>query len=286
MTPAQFTEWLSSPSRRPLVMGVLNVTPDSFSDGGLFQAVDAAVAHAEMMAAEGADIIDIGGESTRPGACRVPASEQIRRIEPVFRALAGRLPVVLSVDTTRAEVAAVALDHGAHIVNDISAGRDDARMLPLVAARGCAVILMHMKGQPADMQIQPHYDDVVGEVKAFLLERAAAARGAGVLPERILIDPGIGFGKRLEDNLLLLRELRQLAGTGHPVVVGTSRKSFIGHITGETEPAERVFGTAASVAWTVAAGAAIVRVHDVGPMAKVVRVVHAIQLGRPPGRDG
>lgn len=286
MTPAQFTRWLCSPARRPLVMGVLNVTPDSFSDGGLFEAADAAVARAEMMAAEGADIIDIGGESTRPGSQRVPPEEQIRRIEPVFRALDGRLRVVLSVDTTRAEVASMALDHGACIINDISAGRDDPRMLPLAAERLCAVILMHMKGTPADMQLDPRYDDVVAEVRSFLLERSDAAQRAGIAPERILIDPGIGFGKRLRDNLLLLRDLRALVDTGRPVVVGPSRKSFIGQLTGETDPAARVFGTAASVALAVMAQAAMVRVHDVGPMAQVVRVAHAIRLGAEPADSG
>ena len=277
-----FESWLrdSSPHRRVLVMGVLNVTPDSFSDGGRFAARDAAVAHAVEMAEAGADLIDVGGESTRPGSQPVPAEEQIRRVVPVIEEIARRnLPVVVSIDTTRASVAAAALDAGAGVVNDISAGRDDAAMLPSVAERGVPVVLMHMQGTPATMQLNPTYDDVVRETIDFLHERIAAAEGAGVAPHRILVDPGIGFGKTMAHNLELLRRQSEFAMLGRPVLIGTSRKGFIGRITNEPEPSRRLFGTAASVAWSVANGAAVVRVHDVAEMSKVVRMTEAIRHG-------
>ena len=260
-------------------MGVLNVTPDSFSDGGRFAAVEAAVAQAQRLADAGADLIDIGGESTRPGANRIEAAEQIRRIVPVLKAAAAGLPVVWSVDTRSAEVAAAAIDAGAGIVNDISAACDDPKMLPLVANRGLPVILMHMQGQPATMQVAPHYGNVVQEVNAFLAERLKAAASAGVPKDRVLLDPGIGFGKAVEHNLTLLRDMKRLTELGRPLVIGTSRKGFIGVIAGESEPAQRLFGTAATVAWSIANGAAIVRVHDVEPMIKVVRVIRAIVKG-------
>jgi len=277
-----FESWLrdSSPHRRVLVMGVLNVTPDSFSDGGRFAARDSAVAHAVEMAEAGADLIDVGGESTRPGSQPVPAEEQIRRVVPVIEEIARRnLPVVVSIDTTRASVAAAALDAGAGVVNDISAGRDDAAMLPSVAERGVPVVLMHMQGTPATMQLNPTYDDVVRETIDFLHERIAAAEGAGVAPHRILVDPGIGFGKTMAHNLELLRRQSEFAMLGRPVLIGTSRKGFIGRITNEPEPSRRLFGTAASVAWSVANGAAVVRVHDVAEMSKVVRMTEAIRHG-------
>ncbi len=273
MTIDQFNAWLMQADRRPLVMGILNVTPDSFSDGGKFAGVDQAVEHARQMEAEGADIIDIGGESTRPGAQRVPAEGQLQQILPVLQRLKGRLAALISVDTTLSAVAEAAMDEGAAILNDISAGREDPAMVALAARRQAPIILMHMLGQPATMQADPQYKDVVGEVKRFLLDRAAAARAAGVGGHRILVDPGIGFGKTLEHNLALLRELRQIAHGGHPVVIGTSRKAFISKVTGEHDASQRVMGTAASVAWCVANGAAIVRVHDVGAMVKVVRAV-------------
>jgi dihydropteroate synthase len=261
-------------------MGVLNVTPDSFSDGGRFAAHDAAVAHALEMAEAGAELIDIGGESTRPGSQPVPAEEQIRRVAPVIEEIARRnLPVVVSIDTTRASVAAAALDAGTGIVNDISAGRDDAAMLPLVAQRAVPIVLMHMQGTPATMQLNPTYDDVVRETIAFLRERIAAAEGAGIEPHRILVDPGIGFGKTMGHNLELLRRQSDFATLGRPLLIGTSRKGFIGRITNEPEPSRRLFGTAASVAWSVANGAAVVRVHDVAEMSKVVRMTEAIRHG-------
>ncbi len=282
MTPADFANWLIDPDRRPLVMGVLNVTPDSFSDGGRFSQVDAAVAQARAMAQAGADLIDIGGESTRPGAARVKASEQLRRIEPVISALAGNLPAIISVDTTRAAVAMGALAAGAHLVNDISAGSDDPAMLPAVAEARCPVILMHMQGQSANMQASPTYNDVMKEVSEHLEHRLDAAVAAGVRLDRVLLDPGIGFGKSLEHNLQLLHRQRELTALGRPLVIGTSRKSFVGKITGEVEPASRIFGTAASVAWAIANGAAVVRVHDVEPMVRVVRMIRSIICERMP----
>lgn len=257
-------------------MGVLNVTPDSFSDGGRYATIDSAIARAQEMVAEGADLIDVGGETTRPGSQPVPAEEQIRRIEPVIRRIAT-LPVVISVDTTRSAVAKAALDAGAAVVNDISAGRDDPELLPLAAQRGCPVILMHMQGTPATMQAAPTYSDVVGEVASFLKDRVAVAVAAGVDRKRILVDPGIGFGKHLEHNLALLHRQRDwMDAVGLPAVIGTSRKGFIGKITGVERPEDRIFGTAATVAWAVANGAAVVRVHDVGPMKQVLAMTRAL----------
>jgi dihydropteroate synthase len=276
MTSNDFDAWLLDESRPPLVMGVLNVTPDSFSDGGKYSTHDAAIAHAQEMAAAGADLIDIGGESTRPGSDPVDDDEQIRRVIPVLRAT-QKLPVVWSIDTTRSKVADAALDVGAHLVNDISAGRDDSgSMFSLVARRRVPIILMHMLGRPKTMQQSPSYDDVMAEVSGFLNERLITAGSMGIDPDKILLDPGIGFGKSLPHNLELLRRIGELTVLGRPLVVGTSRKSFIGKITGESEPSHRLFGTAASVAWCVANGAAILRVHDVEPMLKVVRMIRAI----------
>ena len=278
MLPSEFSQWLTDPNRRPLVMGVLNVTPDSFSDGGKFATPDAAVAQAQAMVDAGADMIDVGGESTRPGSSPVSADEQIRRVVPVIRQIAN-LPVTISIDTTRAPVAEAALDAGAAVVNDISAGRDDADMLPLVARRGVPVVLMHMQGTPQTMQDAPSYQDVVAETIAFLRDRVSAAQAVGVELSKILLDPGIGFGKTMEHNLTLLRRQREFLSLGRPVVIGTSRKGFIGRITGEPEPSRRLFGTAASVSVSVANGAAVVRVHDVGPMVQVVRMTRAIIEG-------
>jgi len=279
MTQDEFNLWMTQHDRRPLVMGVLNVTPDSFSDGGRFAAVESAVAHANKLAADGADLIDIGGESTRPGSQRTEPQEQIRRILPVLEATAAQLPVVWSVDTRSSEVAAAAIDAGASIINDISAARDDPAMLPLTAQRRLPIILMHMLGEPATMQANPHYKDVMAEVKSFFAERMAAAKSAGVNPNQILLDPGIGFGKNVNHNLTLIREMKQFKELDRPLVIGTSRKGFIGTISGEPQPNQRLFGTAATVAWSIANGADIVRVHDVEPMLKVVRVIRAIRTG-------
>jgi dihydropteroate synthase len=265
-------------------MGVLNVTPDSFSDGGKYAAADAAIARAEEMFSQGADLIDVGGESTRPWSEPIPAHEQIARVVGVIRRLAP-LPVTISIDTTQAAVAEAALDAGAGLVNDISAGRDDPALLPLVARRGCPVILMHMQGTPRTMQAAPTYSDVVAEVADFLLERLAAAAAAGVDRARTLIDPGIGFGKGLAHNLTLLRRQRELIErVGRPTVIGTSRKAFVGKITRVENPADRIFGTAATVAWAVANGAAVVRVHDIEAMRQVVAMTRAI-IGRDAAGD-
>lgn len=280
MFPSAFQTWLKDPSRGALVMSVLNVTPDSFSDGGQFLDPSVAIAKGEQMVADGAALIDIGGESTRPGSQPTPEQEQIRRIAPVIRGLRDRTAIAMSVDTTRAQVAEAALDAGASLINDISAGRDDPAMLPLLARRQVPVILMHMQGTPATMQIDPTYEDVVAEVTAFLRRRVADAITAGINPSQILIDPGIGFGKTVEHNLQVLRRLTELKSLGQPVVVGTSRKGFIGKITGEDLSTGRPFGTAATVAWAVANGADLVRVHDVGPMSQVVRMIGAIQSGK------
>jgi dihydropteroate synthase len=278
MSPADFVTWLANPQRPPLVMGVLNVTPDSFSDGAKWAEPGAAVGHAQSMVEAGADLIDIGGESTRPGSQRVEPAEQIRRVLPVMETLTRQIGgrCILSIDTTRAEVAKAALDAGAGMINDISGGTDDPKMLALAADREVPIVLMHMQGQPATMQLNPTYKNVVQEVKAFLLHRADAAIEVGITPQAILLDPGIGFGKTAGHNLELLRNLKDLAGIGYPLVLGTSRKGFIGRISGETEPSARLFGTAATVAWCVANGAGILRVHDVEPMSKVVRVIRAI----------
>ncbi|HWE93851.1 MAG TPA: dihydropteroate synthase, partial [Tepidisphaeraceae bacterium] len=248
-----------------------------FSDGGRFADADAAIAHAQEMVAKGADWIDVGAESTRPGSQRVGAAEQLARLGPVLGELRQRVPVVLSIDTTLAAVAEAALDAGVDVVNDISAGRDDPALLPMVARRGVAVVLMHMQGEPATMQVAPHYADVTAEVCGLLRERAAVAESAGVAAHNVLLDPGIGFGKTVAHNLRLLRDLPVLASAGKPVVVGTSRKGFIGKVTGEDRESGRLFGTAATTAWAAANGAAVVRVHDVGEMARVVRMVRAIR---------
>ena len=282
MTRSEFDLWLAQTDRRPLVMGVLNVTPDSFSDGGRFAAVESATAQAEKLAADGADLIDIGGESTRPGAQRVEADEQIRRILPVLEATVKRLPVVWSVDTRSSQVAAAAIDAGASVINDISGGRDDPEMLRLASQRRLAIILMHMQGEPGTMQVNPHYKNVIEEVKAFFIERMAAAKSAGVNAEHVLLDPGIGFGKNVNHNLTLIREMKRFKELGRPLVIGTSRKGFIGTISGEPQPNQRLMGTAATVAWSIANGADIVRVHDVEAMLKVVRVIGAIQRGVDP----
>ena len=281
MTFAEFKAWLRRPARAPVLMGVLNVTPDSFSDGGLYTERPRTYEHGTNMAAAGAALIDVGGESTRPGSAPVGEGEQVARVVPVVRELARMLPgVTISVDTTRRVVAAAALDAGAHVINDISAGRDDPGMLELAAARGAPVVLMHMQGTPATMQQNPTYGDVVAEVIEFLKQRVEAAVAAGIDPADVLVDPGIGFGKTVEHNLELLRRLRELRdAVGRPVVLGASRKGFIGRITGEPDPARRLFGTAASVAWGIANGADVLRVHDVGPMAQVARMVRAIQTG-------
>ncbi len=268
-------------SRGCLIMGILNVTPDSFSDGGKFIDPRAAIEHGLAMAAEGAAIIDIGGESSRPGSAPVPADEQLRRIIPVIDALAAKLAIPVSVDTHDLEVARAALDAGASILNDITA-LADPRLGELAAARRAPLVLMHMQGTPATMQTAPHYEDIVGEVCDFLVARGKRAQDLGIPKEHLFIDPGIGFGKTQDHNLLLLRHLDRLVATGYRVLVGTSRKRFIGALTGRERPADRIFGTAATVALCAAAGVSIVRVHDVAAMLDVVRVTHAITQSTDP----
>ncbi|MDW8050906.1 MAG: dihydropteroate synthase [Armatimonadota bacterium] len=262
---------------RTLIMGVLNTTPDSFYDGGRYTTLESALARAEQMLAEGADILDIGGESTRPGSDPVPETEEIRRVIPVIEAIHARYPnAVLSVDTTKSRVAALALQAGACIVNDISGMTFDPQMPEVVAQAGALVVLMHIKGTPKTMQLNPTYDDVVAEVRATLAAHAARAQQAGIPREHIWIDPGIGFGKTVEHNLQLLRALPQLKALGYPVLIGTSRKSFIGHILGGLPPEERLEGTLATLALAVAWGADIVRVHDVQAAVRAVKVADAL----------
>jgi dihydropteroate synthase len=263
-------------SKGCLVMGVLNVTPDSFSDAGQYFDTNKAIEHGLKMAADGAAIIDVGAESTRPGSKPVSANEQIKRAIPVIEAIAGKSKVLISIDTYDYEVAKAALGAGAAIINDITALSDE-RMGTLSAEYGVPVVLMHIKGTPATMQNEPKYDDVVGEVLTFLLDSAKKAEKSGIPKERIFIDPGIGFGKTIEHNLLLLKNIGRFVDSGYRVLVGTSRKAFIGRITGRENPAERVFGTAATVALCAAAGVSIVRVHDVAEMSDVVSMIEQIK---------
>lgn len=260
----------------PVIMGILNVTPDSFSDGGDFYDPQKAVVHGLEMAAAGAGIIDIGGESTRPGAPAVCPEEQIRRVVPVIKMLANRLDIPLSIDTTSSHVARAALAAGASIINDISALTFDPMMAALAAEQQCPVILMHMRGNPQTMQQQPHYQDVVAEVMSYLRERIAYAVSQGISRHQIVVDPGIGFGKTVAHNLLLLKHIERFSALEAPLLVGTSRKSFIGKLLG-MEAEARIFGTAATVAWCVAGGVQILRVHDVGPMAQVAKIIAAIR---------
>jgi dihydropteroate synthase len=266
----------SSRPRRPAIWGILNVTPDSFSDGGRHASLDAAVAHGLALARDGADVLDVGGESTRPGAAPVPEAEERRRVVPVVRALreAG-FAGPLSVDTRSAAVASDALDEGAGIVNDVSAGGHDPGMLGLVAASRCGLVLMHMRGTPETMQSDVRYGDVCAEVRAFLLERVRAAEAAGVEPGRLWIDPGIGFGKTREHNEALLADLESLVGTGIPVLVGASRKAFLGAITGRAV-GERLAASLACAARAAQAGAAAVRVHDVAETRDLLDVLARI----------
>lgn len=266
---------------KPLIMGILNVTPDSFSDGGKYSTVEAAALQAEKMLADGADIIDIGGESTRPGSEPVPASEQIRRVVPVIEAIKGLSShLLISIDTTLAEVAEAALKAGADLINDVSGGTGDAKMLTLAARLDAPIVLMHNQGTPKTMQDHPYYDDVVGEVVAVLRERVEAALAAGIKKERIIIDPGIGFGKRRQDNIDLLAHLDAFAGLGFPVLLGTSRKRFMGSLCHVEEPAELVTATAVTTALGVMTGVKLFRVHDVKENRQAADVAWAIRQSR------
>lgn len=276
VTKARFTLPLGE---RTLLMGVVNVTPDSFSDGGKFSETQAAADHARKLAREGADIVDIGGESTRPGAASVPLQEELARVLPVFDALRSGFGAALSVDTSKMEVARACLARGAHIVNDVTAGRADPELMRAAAAADAYLVLMHMQGTPADMQKAPRYDDVVREVCAFLAARADEARAAGVARDRIIIDPGIGFGKTLDHNLALLGAVPDLKRVGYPVLIGASRKSLFKALFALDDPAARDGATAQLTTALAAAGVDILRVHEV-PMNK-----QAAALGdrlRPP----
>ncbi len=258
------------------VMGVCNVTPDSFSDGGMLESVDAATQHSLAMVVQGAAIIDIGGESTRPGADPVEQAEELRRVIPVVEALAGAAPQVqISIDTTKAAVAQAAIEAGASFVNDVSAFTIEPQIAAVVAEAGCDCCLMHMADTPQTMQQDPHYDDVTAEVTAYLAERAQLAIDAGIAPERIAVDPGIGFGKTLDHNLELLAGLGSLVALGFPVVIGLSRKRFLGELTGAELPEQRVAATVAANVLAFARGASVFRVHDVRPTVDALNVAAA-----------
>lgn len=267
-------EW----GRRTLIMGILNITPDSFSDGGRYFSIDAALAGAEALLQEGADILDVGGESTRPGSEPVSASEEMERVVPVIAALRRNFTCPISVDTYKAAVAEAAIESGAAIVNDISGLTFDARMAGVVACSGAGVVIMHIRGTPRDMQKDPHYEDVTGEVGSWLAGQVALALAAGVEREQIVIDPGLGFGKRLEDNFTLLRELDRLSDLGLPILAGPSRKSFIGRVL-DLPAGERVEGTAAAVTAAILHGARIVRVHDIKAVKRTALIADAIRFG-------
>lgn len=261
----------------PAVMGILNVTPDSFSDGGELSGPESAAARAAQMLDDGADILDVGGESTRPGSEPVSAEEELRRVVPAIRAiLAARPGAQISIDTYHAATAEAALEAGASIVNDITALRGDGRMAEVVARAGCPVVLMHMLGEPKTMQRSPRYDDVVAEVREFLAGRTEAAISAGVDAENVILDPGLGFGKTLEHNLALIENLDAIAGLGYPVLFGASRKSFIGRVCGVEEASERVFGTVAASVLAYERGATIFRVHDVRANREALEVAAAV----------
>ena len=268
---------------RTWVMGILNVTPDSLFDGGRYFDPGPAVDHGLRLADEGADIIDVGGESSRPGSDPIPAEEEIRRVVPVISSLRAQTRVLLSVDTTKFETARAALEAGADVINDISSFEMDPRLLVLAAETGAGFILMHMQGVPKTMQAAPRYEDVVAEVRGFLAEKIEIAAAYGLNKESLAVDPGIGFGKRLEDNCALIRELETIAGIGRPVVMGVSRKSMIGKIL-DVPPEERLEGSLAAAVVGLARGAHILRVHDVQSTRRAARVADAI-LSRPAGGE-
>ena len=259
-----------------LIMGIVNVTPDSFSDGGHFARTDEAVDHALRLADEGADILDIGGESTRPGAAAVTTDEELRRVIPVIEKLAGKTTAALSIDTSKAAVARAAAAAGAEIINDVTALQGDDDMPRVAAESGCAVVLMHMQGTPRTMQLNPHYNDVVAEVAGHLAQRVAAARAAGIGPERIAIDPGIGFGKTVEHNMQLITGLERFAALGHPVLLGASRKSFLATVAPCPELEDRDLPTAVLTALGYGSGARLFRVHAVRPNLQALRLAEAL----------
>jgi dihydropteroate synthase len=264
---------------RPRMMGVINVTPDSFSDGGRFLSVDAALAHARRMVTEGVDLLDVGGESTRPGAPPVSEQEELDRVLPVIGALRRDIDVPLSLDTTKSKVAAAAIAAGVEFVNDVSGLTFDPAMAATVATGGAGLFVMHTRGRPETMQADTRYADLVSEVRDILWRSVDMALTAGVAPERIAVDPGIGFGKDVAGNLELLRRLHELAGLGRPILLGTSRKSFIGRVLGQDDPLRRQVGTLATVTLGVAAGARLFRVHEVGPAREAALMAWAVCQG-------
>lgn len=266
---------------RPLVMGILNVTPDSFSDGGRYHDLNDAVARAEQLIDEGADIMDIGGESSRPGSVSVHTDEELRRTIPVIEAVRKISSIPISIDTTKSEVAREAADAGADIINDISALRFDDKMVEVAARFEGPVILMHMLGTPKTMQADPHYDDCIGEIRQFFMERLSFCGRHGIDRSRIILDPGIGFGKRLEDNINIIKNLRQFSGLGCPLLAGASRKSFIAMITGSRGNADkRIGGSLAALIYAIHAGCNILRVHDVAETVEAIKVMTAIENSR------
>ena len=266
---------------RTLVMGIVNVTPDSFSDGGMFEDAETAVKHGLRLLDEGADVLDVGGESTRPGSDPVGVEDELTRVLPVIEGLRRGAPeALLSVDTRKAAVASEALAAGADVVNDIGAGTDPD-MFDVVATAGAGMVLMHMQGEPKHMQADPRYDDVVAEVRGFLTDRLEMAVAAGIGRDRLCVDPGIGFGKNLEHNLALLRAIGSFRELGVPVLAGVSRKRFIGELSGTDDPAGRLDGSVAAAVWCTSQGVEMVRVHDVGPTVRALRVVDAIARERP-----
>ena len=266
-------------STRGLIMGIVNVTPDSFSDGGQYFDAERAIEHGLELAAEGAGILDVGGESTRPGAAPVSEEEELRRVVPVIRALRAQTQALISIDTFKATVAEQALAAGADIINDVSGLTHDPRMVEVARASTCGLVVMHMKGEPRTMQLNPVYADVVAEVAACFEERVTTLAAAGIDPRRIVLDPGIGFGKNLDHNLALLRSLPQLRVQGRPLVIGVSRKSMIGKVLGTPGMAARTWPTVAITSYAREHGAHIVRVHEVKPNADAMRMTEAILFG-------
>jgi len=266
-------------SHKTLVMGILNVTPDSFSDGGKFLEKDRAVEHGIKMALEGADIIDIGGETTKPYSNSICVQEEIDRVVPIIEILSRKISIPISIDTTKAPVAEAAVNAGASIINDISALKFDENMLPLAVKKKTPVILMHMQGTPASMQQSPVYKDLIGEIKEFLKSAANAAVSGGIPENMIIVDPGIGFGKTFNDNLTIIREFNKFLSLGFPVLAGPSNKGFIGHILKIKDPSERLTGTMAAVAACIMNGASIVRVHRVAEAVETVKIIDAIKYG-------
>lgn len=276
------SRWLNPPGFAAHIMGVLNCTPDSFSDGGAYIDHDAAVRHARAMCEAGAAIIDVGGESTRPGARPVSLEDELARVMPVIEVLAGQ-GVTVSVDTSKPQVMRQALAAGAAMVNDVTALRGGEESLAVVAESGADVCLMHMRGEPASMQDSPYYEDVIGEIEAFFRQRVEACLKAGISESAIILDPGIGFGKRLQDNLAIIAQLHRFKSLGFPLLLGVSRKSFLGAITG-SGPIERELETAAAVTACVLRGADILRVHDVAAQSRAIRVASEIRRALPPGQ--